>query len=247
MQSSSDRSPRYVEICSTVTDLITFLPSSSRNSCTWILPFTLKSLRRQFKQSARQLLEAFTSYLATMNRTIRWETVNNFGAEHLTLQSTASGFLAQSVIIGSQNNVEFGVHYRIVLDQEWKVRLVELKSTDYQEPTILRSDGQGHWQSDKGAALPELDGCIDVDISLTPFTNTLPIRRLQLSHDASEKIKVVYFPFPSFEPRPDEQRYTCLEEGRRYLYEGLERHRRKELLVDEDRIVIDYPGLFQRK
>ena len=43
----------------------------------------------------------------------------------------------------------------------------------------LESDGEGHWQ-ENGKDRPDLHGCIDIDIQATPFTNTLPIRRLGL-------------------------------------------------------------------
>ena len=41
----------------------------------------------------------------------------------------------------------------------------------------LRADGRGHWaDAATGSPLP-LDGCVDIDIYPSPFTNTLPIRR----------------------------------------------------------------------
>ena len=42
------------------------------------------------------------------------------------------------------------------------------------------------------------------------------------------------------------QRYTCIEEGRRYLYEGLFRNFTAELEIDTDWFVLDYPDTFRR-
>ena len=44
----------------------------------------------------------------------------------------------------------------------------------------LTGDGAGRWQID-GRDAPDLDGCLDLDIQVTPFTNSLPIRRLDLA------------------------------------------------------------------
>jgi hypothetical protein len=53
------------------------------------------------------------------------------------------------------------------------------------------SDGKGAWTMN-GTLSPEFDECIDVDIPLTPFTNTLPINRLELLQQEQREIKVVY-------------------------------------------------------
>ena len=94
--------------------------------------------------------------------------------------------------------------------------------------------------------MPDLAGCIDVDIAATPFTNTLPIRRLNLAEGQARDIRLAYVPLPHLEVEPVAQRYTCLEEGRRYLYEGLFRRFQGELHVDADGLVLDYPDTFKR-
>ena len=98
-----------------------------------------------------------------------------------------------------------------------------------------------------GDALPEFDGCIDIDLAGTPFTNTLPIRRLGLTPESGTvPLDMLYVPFDSFRPLRDQQRYTCIEEGRRYRYEAADRTFTAELPVDEDGLVTDYPTLFRR-
>jgi len=43
-----------------------------------------------------------------------------------------------------------------------------------------------------GRLVPELEGCMDVDISVTPFTNTLPIQKLGLAPTESPEVSVAY-------------------------------------------------------
>jgi len=91
----------------------------------------------------------------------------------------------------------------------------------------------------------------DVDIRITPATNTLPIKRLGLRKGQSRDITVCYVPLPSqingeSLAQRAEQRYTCIEEGRSYLYQGIFRGFQAVLEIDEAGLVIDYPETFRR-
>jgi hypothetical protein len=97
--------------------------------------------------------------------------------------------------------------------------------------------------------VPELGGCIDVDISVTPFTNTLPIRRLGLAPTESAELLVAYFEGTELQAWPEPQQYTCLEKsygGGLYRFLSLDGGFTTDLLVDADGLVLDYPGLFKR-
>ena len=111
------------------------------------------------------------------------------------------------------------------------------------------ADGAGRWTTASGDALPVLDGCIDVDISATPFTNTLPIRRLALHPGEARDLDVEYVSVPDLAVMLDGQRYTCLERGTQgglYVYASLDSAFRADLAVDADGLVLDYPELFRR-
>jgi len=113
----------------------------------------------------------------------------------------------------------------------------------------LKADGAGNWWDDKGQPLAALQGCIDVNIMLTPLTNTLPIRRLQLAPGESREISVVYIAAPDLSIRPFRQRYTRLDDvdgGQRYRYESLDSGFTADLPVDDDGFVVDYPGIWRR-
>jgi uncharacterized protein len=141
------------------------------------------------------------------------------------------------------------VTYKLVCDAGWRVR--ELQMTGESEAVGKRtirlfSDGAGNWHDDKDQPFDALQGCIDVDIMLTPLTNTLPIRRLQLAPGESREISVVYVAAPDLSIRPFQQRYTRLDDGQHYRYESLESGFTAELPVDDDGFVVDYPGIWRR-
>jgi hypothetical protein len=96
-------------------------------------------------------------------------------------------------------------------------------------------------------ALPQFDGCVDIDLYGSPFTNSLPIRRLELKPEAgTAKLSMLYIPFDSFVPVRDDQRYTCITPEKLYRYAAEDRAFTVDLPVDADGLVIDYPTYFKR-
>jgi len=183
-------------------------------------------------------------------REIMWAPWNGQGLEHLRLAQGEAGVVADSVVIGARGDRTFRVRYVVACDTSWRVREVRLSSLDADDHQLhLRADGTGHWETAAGEPLHELDGCLDVDISTTPFTNTLPIRRLDLWPGQSRDLTVAYVAVPDFEIRPVPQRYTALErraDGALYTYEGLSTAFVADLPVDADGVVVDYPRLYRR-
>ena len=170
--------------------------------------------------------------------------------EHLTLKWDEEGVRACGVVIGVEGSVQFRIRYEIRCDARWRVREVSVALLTSDNVSVrLLTDGEGHWIMPDGK--PVLDGCSDVDISVTPFTNTLPIRRLRLGPGEAADLEVAYVDVPGMRVEPTRQRYTCLERGEygglyRYEDEGLFHGFTADLSVDADGLVLDYPGLFRR-
>ncbi|KAF1052955.1 MAG: hypothetical protein GAK43_01667 [Stenotrophomonas maltophilia] len=138
--------------------------------------------------------------------------------------------------------------YRLEWDADWRLRRAWLRRENEHSSgeLTLDSDGQGHWQRD-GEALAELDGCLDLDLWPSPFTNTLPIRRLHLAPGAQAALDVVYLQAADLRPQRMRQGYECLD-ARHYRYRNLDGSGFEAVLeVDEHGLVLDYPGLFRRR
>lgn len=179
-----------------------------------------------------------------MGHAYRWQPLDGIGLEHLNLDYRDDVIVADGVVVGDRGDGPFGCSYRICCDTAWRVRSVEVHAAGGAS-LVLTSDGDGHWCDGDGAAQPELAGCMDVDIAATPFTNTLPVRRLGAALQGRTPIAVVYIPVPSLATRRMEQAYTRLAGGR-YLYEGPIGEFQAELDVDADGLVRHYPSLFTR-
>src|ERR687890_2049025 len=190
-------------------------------------------------------------FRSSVEREVMWAPWEGPGLEHLRLVTSDGGaVVANGLVIGLEAGRTFRIGYEIRCDGLWRVREVRVAAPGLQRPVIeLLSDGEGHWKRRSGEPVPELDGCIDVDVSATPFTNTLPIRRLGLEPGESEELTVTYVRVPELLVGPERQRYGCLEakaDGGLYRFEALPSGFTAELPIDAEGLVIDYPGLFRR-
>jgi hypothetical protein len=196
-----------------------------------------------------------------MQRDVMWQHLQGLGLEHLHLTSNAEGYLADGMLLAIDDAQPYRASYTIWCDTSWRVQQGIV--TVWENPKrsvflqagpeghlIVKTDAQAKTQArlSYGPAL-SLDACIDIDIYPSPFTNTLPIRRLQLASGESAEITVAFIKLPQLTIRPVKQRYTCLEsstDGGRYRYEDLDTGFQAELPVNADGLVLDYPLWFRR-
>lgn len=151
-----------------------------------------------------------------------------------------------SVIIGTYNNKIFRVEYMIRTNKNWETILCEVKSLFANEMNHLHleSDGKGNWIMN-GEPASQFNGCIDIDIPLTPFTNTLPIKRLKLLENEKQLIKVVYIDILEAQIKALQQQYRKLSLTE-YKYENVPNDFEAVITVDESGLVVNYPSLFVR-
>ena len=177
-----------------------------------------------------------------------WKTWEGDGLELLRLTINSGSVLAEGAVIRVGSEGPFEVRYQVRCDQGWRMREVSVIETTGEREVELSTDGEGNWSAD-GFMVPALDGCVDVDISITPFTNTLPIRRLDLGVGEYEDIDVAYVDATGMKVERARQRYTCLslgEEGGLYRYEAPDSGFTADLPVDADGLMLDYPEAFCR-
>jgi hypothetical protein len=189
--------------------------------------------------------------MSAKNFEVMWTPWEGRGLEHLRLRIEESPIEADGVVVGEEDGIALRARYMIRCDPWWRTRELIVDPLDGRELLHLRSDGKGNWSDVSGRSIPKLKGCTDVDLSVTPFTNTLPIRRLDLREGNSSEIVAVYVDVPDMRLDTSKQRYTCLERNAggglyRYEDEGLFRGFTADLPVDADGLVLDYPGIFRR-
>lgn len=151
-----------------------------------------------------------------MARAVLWTSSVLHAVNHVSRHETQDSVRAVGSAIGQALGHPHAVRYDVTCGPHWCVRTLHLevhgaasvRATDH-------ADGRGRWTGDDGAPLPDLDGCLDVKLSGTPFTNLLPIRRLRPAEGECARVLVAYWRWPDLQPRRDEQRSTYLVAARR--------------------------------
>jgi hypothetical protein len=188
--------------------------------------------------------------LSPLERQVVWQAWTGVSLESCRISQTSDGLRAESVALGVEAGQTWAVRYTLRCDAGWRSRELTVASLSSDEgPITLWGDGTGGWRNAAGERLPALEGCLDVDLSSTAFTNTLPIRRLGMVPGWSEEITVVYVAVPELEVSVSRQRYHCLSwgpDGGRYRFEAPASGFTAEILVDAEGLVLEYPGIARR-
>lgn len=181
-----------------------------------------------------------------MRRTIRWRRLDGPGIETFRLASGREGWHLRGELDVSFDDVPAKVIYEIACDREWSTRAVRtwVEMGGTRRGLRIRVDTAGRWFCD-GRERRDLRGCVDVDLSITPATNTLPIRRLALREGSSSEVPVAWIRFPDLTVAPLRQRYTRLSRDR-VRYENLDSGFSVVFEVDKDGLVVSYPGAWLR-
>ena len=167
------------------------------------------------------------------------------GLEHVILGKN----FADSILLAvSEDGEPFRLTYRLTWDDGWRLReaVLRVATHRFERSLTLRTDGHGNWRNGEQRPRSKLDGCLDIDIWPTPFTNTFPIRRERMRVGQRREFRMAWISAPDLSVKPQPQAYTRLAD-RTYLFENLDGSGFKaKLSVDANGFVIDYPKLFKR-
>ncbi|AVR00607.1 hypothetical protein OBCHQ24_16865 [Oceanobacillus iheyensis] len=184
-----------------------------------------------------------------MNLKVIWENMELYGCEYLKLGSTKGECLVESTVIymNERETDAFNVNYRIELNETWLTKNVCI-NVEKGNNIKLNTDGEGNWFNNNGELIENLKGAIDIDISATPFSNSLPINRIIWHINQIEHFHMVYISVPSLEIKKVPQSYHYIRKDgelryfkyRCYDYETI-------ICVDSNGLVVDYPNTFKRR
>jgi hypothetical protein len=191
-------------------------------------------------------------------RTVLWQRIDSPGSEWCTLERESDGWRFRGIVLTEVATVPVLVQYAVALASDWSTQAVEIvmRSGDASEARELRLTvaPDQRWQIEREPSPdpcmpqddpPALHGLTDVDLGITPVTNTLPIRRLDPAIGEAVAVTAVWVRFPELTIEPLPQQYIRLAE-RRYRYESAGGAFVAEIEVDDLGLVTAYEGGWRR-
>jgi hypothetical protein len=179
-------------------------------------------------------------------RLLCWRRLDMVGLELLEVRMESDRIRVDSSVICAWNG-GFRVDHAWELTPDWRALSLHMVRRDAKGRRTLRleRDGVG-WRVD-GARRPDLDGAVEPDLSVTPFCNTLVIRRLAESPDAVLTVDTAYVNGDDLSVCRSRQRYERRAAGLvRYVDLGVAEGFEADLRVDPDGLVHSYEHLFER-
>ena len=180
----------------------------------------------------------------SLSSTVVWQGGDLPLMEMATLWRTDDGYALSGTVVGSLADAPLAARYRVECTSAWDTRTVWVELTRPTEVLEIRAEvsSAGTWTVN-GSRRAELDGLRDVDIQVTPSTNTLPIRRLALGVGAEAEVTAARIHLPDLSVSPLTQSYRRVG-AREYEYRSGDF--RAHLTVDGDGLVVSYGSFWRR-
>ena len=132
--------------------------------------------------------------------TVVWQRLDTPGHDAAELKSAVSGWRLEGIAILTHEGRPCRLSYAIRCAPGWQTQEVAVSGFIGADPVATRitRERNGVWLLD-GAVVSGVAGCEDVDLALTPATNTLPIRRLDLDVGESAAVMAAWLRFPELD------------------------------------------------
>lgn len=184
--------------------------------------------------------------LAPVIRSLLWTRRDQISLEYFQLQQSLDDIRLSGTVLTSHDGEPLRVEYTVHCDPSWATRSARVSLTlgsASRELTLIADDHRRWWS--EGQELPAVAGCLDVDISLSPSTNTLPIRRLSLAPGDARDVVAAWIRFPELTVEPLPQRYARTGDFL-YRYASAGGTFTADIEVDDLGLVVRYPLAWER-
>ncbi len=177
--------------------------------------------------------------------TVMWSRIERIGLEYCEINTNPITTLRGHVITQLDGQL-LSVSYKVHCEDDGTTKSVDLIcwSNGLESNLSLIRSTDDRWFYN-GKEEDEFQGIRDIDLGITPSTNTLPIRRLNLSPGESKEIAALWIGFPNLSLSPLDQRYTCIDE-KTYLYQSVQSGYEARLEVDGEGVVVTYQDEWKR-
>ncbi len=166
--------------------------------------------------------------------------------ERCTIAQQGDGWAISSTIAGTFEENLFKIDYNLHANNQWQILSATIQTFIEDTKTNFQLEKTGDTVLLNGNAYKGFNNISYIDISLTAFTNTLPINGLHLKNGETRVIDVIYFDIFEKKVSAEKQFYTRVSSDH-YIFETFDKSFKADLDIDEDGLVTNYPGLFEMK
>jgi uncharacterized protein len=173
-----------------------------------------------------------------------WRRLDTPGHESARLTLARGRWRLAGTAVFAQDARPCRLDYTIVCDRAWRTLSATVAGwlgSDAVRVEIA-ADAAREWRLD-GAACPAVAGCLDVDLSFSPSTNFLALRRLGLAVGQAAEVRAAWLRFPDPILEPLDQVYRR-DGPSTYRYESAGGFA-TDLEVSEAGFVTRYPDLWE--
>lgn len=182
-----------------------------------------------------------------LNRAVTWRrSLDRPSFEQAQFISTSAGVHIAGTVLAAQEGMPLRVDYRIECDQRWKTGRVCVEHClgGIRKRLLVEREDDESWLRD-GRVDQGLAGCSDVDLGISPSTNTLPIRRLAMGVGGANELQAAWIRFPDLTVSRVRQCYRRVSELE-YQYQNLNSGFSSSIIVDADGLVQEYGKVWTR-
>ena len=177
--------------------------------------------------------------------TILWRWMDRPGHEAARLDSLAGEWYLRGTSVLLHDGEPCRLDYLVVCDGRWRTMRARVDGWigAREVNCVIEVDADARWRLN-GIEVPEVAGCVDVDLNFSPSTNLLPIRRLGLDVGEEGAVSAAWLRFPGFALERLDQSYRRTGE-RTYRYESAGGTFVRDIEVNEAGLVTRYPGFWE--
>ena len=174
-----------------------------------------------------------------------WQWIASPGLERYELGRNGAEWVLRGTVLTLANTAA-EMRYEIVCDGAFRTQNASIAVHDAKgERTLEITTDGGRWYAN-GHETASVQGAVDIDLGWSPSTNTLPIRRLGLEvGQSSGEFVAAWVRFPDLTLEPLPQQYVRLA-PKKYRYSSRGGEFTAELTIDEDGLVVNYEGFWER-
>ena len=168
-----------------------------------------------------------------------WDVVDGSTSE-LEVRFENEGWTAQGTLGSDRGQFVMRLSATLIVQQFMLFR-------DMDEPDLwLGRDRSGRWGEVNGAHRPDLDGCSDIELRMSPFTTSAIMKRLPLHDSHAAALTVAAVNVETLEVAPRQRTYTRLA-SHHWRYVSPLSGQEVETELDEFGLVLNEPHGFSRR